>query len=140
VMDDRPKSFDVVTLPYPGLATDLQPQAIALLAVADGTSMITENLFEARFMFCDEIARMGADVRTDGHHAVVRGRERLSGAPVRATDIRAGVGLVIAGLVADGVTEVAEVHHIDRGYVRLEEQLRSLGAEIERVESTSFGG
>jgi UDP-N-acetylglucosamine 1-carboxyvinyltransferase len=139
-MERRPKSFDVVTLPYPGLATDLQPQAIAVLSVADGTAMITENLFEARFMFCDEIARMGADVRTDGHHAVVRGRERLSGAPVRATDIRAGVGLVIAGLVAEGVTEVAEVHHIDRGYVRLEEQLRSLGAEVERVESASFGG
>ena len=138
-MDDRPKSFDVVTLPYPGLATDLQPQAIALLAVADGVSMITENLFEARFMFCDEIARMGADVRTDGHHAVVRGKERLSGAPVRATDIRAGVGLVIAGLVADGITEVAEVHHIDRGYVRFEEQLQSLGAQVERVESDSFG-
>jgi UDP-N-acetylglucosamine 1-carboxyvinyltransferase len=138
-MDRRPRSFDVVTLPYPGLATDLQPQAIALLSVADGVSMITENLFEARFMFCDEIARMGADVRTDGHHAVVRGKERLSGAPVRATDIRAGVGLVIAGLVADGVTEVAEVHHIDRGYVRFEEQLRALGAQVERVESDSFG-
>jgi len=132
---DRPKSFDVVTLPYPGLATDLQPQAIALLSVADGTAMITENLFEARFMFCDEIARMGADVRTDGHHAVVRGKDRLSGAPVRATDIRAGVGLVIAGLVAEGVTEVAEVHHIDRGYVRLEEQLRALGADIERIDT-----
>jgi UDP-N-acetylglucosamine 1-carboxyvinyltransferase len=132
---DRPKSFDVVTLPYPGLATDLQPQAIALLSVADGTAMITENLFEARFMFCDEIARMGADVRTDGHHAVVRGKERLSGAPVRATDIRAGVGLVIAGLIAEGVTEVAEVHHIDRGYVRFEEQLRSLGADVHRVET-----
>jgi UDP-N-acetylglucosamine 1-carboxyvinyltransferase len=139
-MDQRPKSFDVVTLPYPGLATDLQPQAIAALSVADGTAMITENLFEARFMFCDEIARMGADVRTDGHHAVVRGRERLSGAPVRATDIRAGVGLVIAGLVADGITEVAEVHHIDRGYVRFEEQLRRLGADVERVDSASFGG
>jgi UDP-N-acetylglucosamine 1-carboxyvinyltransferase len=133
-MAERPKSFDVVTLPYPGLATDLQPQAIALLSVAEGTAMITENLFEARFMFCDEIARMGADVRTDGHHAVVRGRERLSGAPVRATDIRAGIGLLIAGLVAEGITEVAEVHHIDRGYVRIEEQLRALGAEVERVE------
>ncbi|HZZ95404.1 MAG TPA: UDP-N-acetylglucosamine 1-carboxyvinyltransferase [Jatrophihabitantaceae bacterium] len=132
---DRPKSFDVVTLPYPGLATDLQPQAIALLSVADGTAMITENLFEARFMFCDEIARMGADVRTDGHHAVVRGKERLSGAPVRATDIRAGVGLVLAGLVAEGVTEVAEVHHIDRGYVRFEEQLQGLGADVQRVEA-----
>lgn len=139
VMAERPKSFDVVTLPYPGLATDLQPQAIALLSVAEGTAMITENLFEARFMFCDEIARMGADVRTDGHHAVVRGRERLSGAPVRATDIRAGVGLVIAGLVADGVTEVAEIHHIDRGYVRFEEQLRALGADVQRVESETFG-
>ncbi|MBE7186889.1 UDP-N-acetylglucosamine 1-carboxyvinyltransferase [Jatrophihabitans endophyticus] len=138
-MDDRPKSFDVVTLPYPGLATDLQPQAIAALSVAEGTAMITENLFEARFMFCDEIARMGADVRTDGHHAVVRGREKLSGAPVRATDIRAGVGLVIAGLVADGVTEVAEIHHIDRGYVRFEEQLRALGADVTRVESSTFG-
>ena len=90
-------------------------------------------------MFCDEIGRMGADVRTDGHHAVVRGKERLSGAPVRATDIRAGVGLVIAALVADGVTEVGEVHHIDRGYVRIEEQLRSLGADVVRAESATFG-
>ena len=134
-IEDRPRSFDVVTLPYPGLATDLQPQAIALLSVADGTAMITENLFEARFMFCDEIARMGADVRTDGHHAVVRGKPALSGAPVRATDIRAGVGLVIAGLVAEGVTEVAEIHHIDRGYVRFEEQLQALGADVVRVDS-----
>jgi UDP-N-acetylglucosamine 1-carboxyvinyltransferase len=138
-MDRRPKRFDVVTLPYPGFATDLQPQAIALLSIAEGTAMITENLFEARFMFCDEISRMGADVRTDGHHAVVRGREKLSGAPVRATDIRAGVGLVIAGLVADGVTEVAEVHHIDRGYVRFEEQLQALGADVVRTESSAFG-
>jgi UDP-N-acetylglucosamine 1-carboxyvinyltransferase len=137
---DRPRSFDVVTLPYPGLASDLQPQAIALLSVAEGTAMITENIFEARFMFCDEIARMGADVRTDGHHAVVRGRERLSGAPVRATDIRAGAGLVIAGLVAEGVTDVAEIHHIDRGYVRFEDKLRALGADVVRVDSEAFGG
>jgi UDP-N-acetylglucosamine 1-carboxyvinyltransferase len=136
-IENRPKSFDVVTLPYPGLASDLQPQAIALLSVAEGTAMITENVFEARFMFCDEIARMGADVRTDGHHAVVRGKERLSGAPVRATDIRAGVGLVLAGLVAEGVTEVAETHHIDRGYVRFEEQLRSLGADVQRVDTSA---
>ena len=135
---DRPRSFDVVTLPYPGLATDLQPQAIALLSIAEGTAMITENLFEARFMFCDEIARMGADVRTDGHHAVVRGKPELSGAPVRATDIRAGVGLVLAGLVADGVTEVSEIHHIDRGYVRFDEQMRALGADVTRVESDIF--
>jgi UDP-N-acetylglucosamine 1-carboxyvinyltransferase len=137
-MHDRPKSFDVVTLPYPGLPTDLQPQAIATLAVAEGTAMVTENLFEGRFMFCDEISRMGADVRTDGHHAVVRGCESLSGAPVRATDIRAGVGLVIAGLVAEGVTEVAEIRHIDRGYVRIEEQLRALGADVVRTESDTF--
>jgi UDP-N-acetylglucosamine 1-carboxyvinyltransferase len=135
---DRPRSFDVVTLPYPGLATDLQPQAIALLSIADGTAMITENLFEARFMFCDEIARMGADVRTDGHHAVVRGKPELSGAPVRATDIRAGVGLVLAGLVAEGVTEVSQIHHIDRGYARFDEQLRALGADVSRVESELF--
>jgi len=133
-MPKRPRSFDVVTLPYPGLATDLQPQAIALLSIADGISMVTENLFEARFMFCDEIARMGADVRTDGHHAVVRGVPRLSAAPVRATDIRAGAGLVIAALVADGVTEIAEIHHLDRGYVRIDEQLRQLGADVERCE------
>ena len=139
-MAERPTSFDVVTLPYPGLATDLQPQAIALLSIADGTAMITENLFEARFMFCDEISRMGADVRTDGHHAVVRGKPRLSGAPVRATDIRAGVGLVIAGLVAEGVTEISEIHHIDRGYVRFEEQLRNLGADVVRTDSQAFGG
>jgi UDP-N-acetylglucosamine 1-carboxyvinyltransferase len=101
--------------------------------------MITENLFEARFMFCDEIARMGADVRTDGHHAVVRGKPELSGAPVRATDIRAGVGLVLAGLVANGVTEVSEIHHIDRGYVRFDEQLRALGADVTRVDSDAFG-
>jgi UDP-N-acetylglucosamine 1-carboxyvinyltransferase len=133
-MERRPKSFDVVTLPYPGLATDLQPQAIALLSIAEGTALITENLFEARFMFCDEIARMDADVRTDGHHAVVRGKPRLSGAPVRATDIRAGAGLVIAGLVADGVTEISGIEHIDRGYVRIEDQLHNLGADIQRVE------
>ncbi len=137
-MHDRPRSFDVVTLPYPGFPTDLQPQAIALLSVADGAAMITENLFDARFVFCDEIGRMGADVRTDGHHAVVRGKERLSAAPVRATDIRAGVGLVLAGLVADGVTDVLDIHHIDRGYARLEEQLRSLGAEVSRAEVAEY--
>jgi UDP-N-acetylglucosamine 1-carboxyvinyltransferase len=132
-MDDRPRAVDVVTLPYPGYATDLLPMAIALAAVADGPSMITENVFDARFMFTNEMVRLGADVRTDGHHAVVRGKEWLSGAPVRATDIRAGVGLVMAGLRAEGVTEVADVFHIDRGYPGFIEQMRGLGAEIERV-------
>ena len=102
-MDDRPRAVDIVTLPYPGFPTDLQPQFIALNAIADGTAMITENLFEARFRFVNEMARLGADVRTDGHHALVRGRPALSGAPVEATDIRAGAGLVLAGLVADGL-------------------------------------
>ena len=132
-MDGRPRAVDFVTLPYPGFATDLQPMAIALAAVADGTSMITENVFEARFRFVDEMMRLGADARTDGHHAVVRGVEQLSSAPVWASDIRAGAGLVLAGLVADGETEVHDVFHIDRGYPLFVENLVSLGAEIERV-------
>jgi UDP-N-acetylglucosamine 1-carboxyvinyltransferase len=130
--DVRPTAVDVVTLPYPGFPTDLQPMAIALNAVADGVAFVTENIFEGRFMFIDELVRLGADVRTDGHHAIVRGRERLSGAPVRATDIRAGAGLVLAGLVADGVTIVADAHHVDRGYQDFVESLTALGAVIRR--------
>jgi UDP-N-acetylglucosamine 1-carboxyvinyltransferase len=131
-MEGRPKSVDIVTLPYPGFPTDLQPMVLALNAVADGTAMVTENVFEARWMFVNELARLGADVRTDGHHAIVRGRERLSGAPVRATDIRAGAALVLAGLVADGTTTVADVQHVDRGYQQFVEDLRRLGAGIDR--------
>src|SRR4051812_6553082 len=133
-MAERPRGVDVVTLPYPGFPTDLQPMAVALAAVSTGTALITENVFEGRFMFVNELARLGASVRTDGHHAVVRGRERLSSAPVLATDIRAGAGLVLAGLVSDGVTEVQDVHHVDRGYPDFVEQLRGLGARIERVQ------
>ena len=103
--------------------------AVALAAVSTGTALITENVFEGRFMFVNELVRLGADVRIDGHHAVVRGREKLSSAPVVATDIRAGAGLVLAGLVSDGVTEVQEVHHVDRGYPDFVEQLRGLGAD-----------
>lgn len=132
VMDRRPRAVDVVTLPYPGFATDLQPQFAALNAVAEGTAMITENIFEARFVFLQELARLGADVRTDGHHAVLRGVPRLSGAPVLASDVRAGAGLVLAGLVAEGETTVGEIHHIDRGYAGFEEQLTGLGAWISR--------
>jgi UDP-N-acetylglucosamine 1-carboxyvinyltransferase len=132
-MDRRPTSVDVVTLPYPGFPTDLQPLAIGLASISDGAAFVTENIFEGRFMFVDEILRLGADVRADGHHAVVRGRERLSGAPVRATDIRAGAGLVLAGLVAEGVTEVTDVFHVDRGYAGFVEQLRGLGADVTRV-------
>jgi UDP-N-acetylglucosamine 1-carboxyvinyltransferase len=130
--DRRPRAVDVVTLPYPGFATDLLPSIIALAAVSDGTAMITENVFESRFVFCGELSRLGADLRTDGHHVVIRGRRALSGAPVRASDIRAGAGLVLAGLVADGVTAVSEVHHIDRGYAGFVEQLRALGADVRR--------
>ncbi len=139
-MDDRPRAVDIVTLPYPGFPTDLQPQFIALNAIADGTAMITENLFEARFRFVNEIARLGADVRTDGHHALVRGRPGLSGAPVEAADIRAGAGLVLAGLVARGYTTVYDIHHIDRGYAGFVESLVGIGAEIERLDLPSpFG-
>jgi UDP-N-acetylglucosamine 1-carboxyvinyltransferase len=133
-MEDRPRSVDIVTLPFPGFATDLLPMAIGLAAVSSGSSLITENIFDGRFMFVNEMVRLGADIRTDGHHAVVRGRERLSGAPVRATDIRAGAGLVIAGLCADGVTEVGAVHHIDRGYPNFVEDLAKLGVEVERAD------
>lgn len=133
VQYDRPKAVNVATLPFPGFPTDLQPMAIGLACIADGTSMITENVFEARFRFVEEMIRLGADARTDGHHAVVRGLPQLSSAPVWASDIRAGAGLVLAGLVADGDTEVHDVYHIDRGYPLFVENLSSLGAEIERV-------
>jgi len=126
---------DFVTLPYPGFPTDLQPQMMAMLATADGTSIATENVFESRFMFVDELNRMGADIRTEGHHAVIRGVERLSSAPVRALDIRAGAAMVIAALAADGTTEVLDLHHVDRGYEDIEGRLAALGAEVHRESS-----
>ncbi|MER7007442.1 UDP-N-acetylglucosamine 1-carboxyvinyltransferase [Dactylosporangium sp. NPDC000555] len=135
VMPARPKAVDVVTLPFPGFATDLLPMAVGLAAVSEGSSLVTENIFDGRFMFINEMSRLGADIRTDGHHAVVRGKNRLSGAPVTATDIRAGAGLAIAGLCADGVTEIRHVHHIDRGYPSFESDLRALGVEVERAEA-----
>ena len=140
VQHERPTSVDFVTLPYPGFATDLQPFAIALSAISEGTSMITENLFEARFRFVEEMVRLGADARTDGHHAVVRGVPVLSSAPVWASDIRAGVGLVLAGLCADGVTEVWDVFHIDRGYPRFVENMQRLGADVRRVQTSPDRG
>jgi UDP-N-acetylglucosamine 1-carboxyvinyltransferase len=133
-MNLRPKSVDIVTLPYPGFPTDLQPQFIAMNAIADGAAMVTENLFEARFRFVQELARLGASVKTDGHHALIRGVEKLSSAPVEATDIRAGAGLVLAGLVADGNTLVHGVEHIDRGYTDFVDQLVSLGADAKRID------
>jgi UDP-N-acetylglucosamine 1-carboxyvinyltransferase len=131
-MSGQPRSVDVVTLPYPGFPTDLQPMVVALNAVSQGTAMVTENVYEARFMFVNELARLGADVRTDGHHAVAHGRPRLSAAPVVAPDIRAGAGLVLAGLVAEGETLVSAVHHIDRGYPDFAGELNSLGARVIR--------
>ena len=129
----RPRAVDIATLPYPGFPTDLQPFMITLDAVADGAAMVTENLFEARFRFVQEIARLGAQVRVDGHHAFVRGVERLSGAPVDASDIRAGAALVVAGLIAEGETLVTGAAHIDRGYARFDHALRGLGADVRRV-------
>jgi UDP-N-acetylglucosamine 1-carboxyvinyltransferase len=136
-MEDWARSVDLVTLPYPGFPTDLQPPMMALLATAEGTSILTENVFESRFMFVDELNRMGADIRTEGHHAVVRGVERLSSAPVRALDLRAGAALIVAALGADGVTEVSDVFHVDRGYEDLDGKLAALGAEVTRQPSLS---
>jgi UDP-N-acetylglucosamine 1-carboxyvinyltransferase len=132
VMEHRPRCVDIVTLPYPGFPTDLQPQFIALNSIAEGAALVTENLFEARFRFVQELARLGADVRTDGHHALVRGQTCLSGAPVEATDIRAGAGLVLAGLVAEGETVVYGVGHLDRGYAGFVPALAALGAQVTR--------
>ena len=130
-MSRRPAPLDLVTLPYPGFATDLQPLMMVLLAQAEGSSILTENVFEARFLFVDELNRMGCQIRVEGHHAVIRGIERLSGAPVRAPDIRAGAALVIGGLCADGQTEVFDTAHIRRGYEDFEKKLAGLGASID---------
>ncbi len=130
----RLHSVDISTLPYPGLATDYKPLLVALLAFADGVGIVTENLFTGRFRYIDELVRMGADIRTEGHHAVVRGQERLSGAPVRAPDIRAGAALAVAALGAEGETVVSGAEHIDRGYEHFVDKLTAIGADIERLD------
>jgi UDP-N-acetylglucosamine 1-carboxyvinyltransferase len=132
VAPERLRSIDVATLPYPGIATDYKPLIITMLAVADGVGIVTENLYPGRFRYVEELQRLGADVRTSGHHAVVRGVPRLSGAPVRAHDIRAGAAMVVAGLAAEGETEITGVHHIDRGYDDLVGRLAAVGAHIAR--------
>ena len=132
-MDGRPRANDIATLPYPGFPTDLQAMALAVLTLADGMSIVTENVYDARFAYADELARMGADVKVTAHHAVVRGVDGLMGAPVRAHDVSAGAALVIAGLAATGRTTVEDIIHIDRRYANLEGKLASLGATIERV-------
>jgi len=128
-----PTAVDYQTLPFPGFPTDLQPMAIALCVASEGMSVITENIFESRFRFVDEMTRLGADASIDGHHVVIRGGHQLSSAPVWASDIRAGAGLVLAGLIADGETEVHDVYHIDRGYPGFVETLQSLGCDIRRI-------
>jgi len=130
----RPRSVDLTTLPYPGFPTDLQAQWMVLMAVADGVSVISETIFENRFMHVQELARMGAQIHLEGNRAVIKGGEKLSGAPVMATDLRASVSLILAGLVAEGETEISRVYHLDRGYEHIERKLSRLGADIERVE------
>jgi UDP-N-acetylglucosamine 1-carboxyvinyltransferase len=125
--------INISTAPYPGFATDMQAQFMAMLTVADGASLLTETIFENRFMHVPELARMGADVTVRGRSAVVRGVGRLHGAQVMATDLRASMSLVLAGLAAEGETTVSRVYHLDRGYERLEEKLSAVGADIERV-------
>jgi UDP-N-acetylglucosamine 1-carboxyvinyltransferase len=132
--DGPVKGIDVLTEPYPGFPTDMQAQMMALLATADGASMITESIFENRFMHVPELCRMGADINVHGASAIVRGVGRLSGAPLMATDLRASVSLILAGLAAEGETIVNRVYHLDRGYERLEEKLAGCGADIERVD------
>ena len=130
-MSRRPETLDLVTLPYPGFPTDLQPPMMVLLGQAQGSSILTENVFEARFLFVDELNRMGAQIRVEGHHAVIRGVDRFSGAPVRAPDIRAGAALVLGGLCAQGRTEVFDDGHIERGYEAFDEKLAQLDANIQ---------
>jgi len=132
------KAIDIVTLPYPGFPTDLQPQVMVLLSLADGTSIITENVFESRFAHVEELKRFGCDIETQGHHAIIRGTNKLNAAKINATDLRGGAALVLAGLVANGSTQVGEIHHIDRGYEHFEQKLRDLGADIIRQKDSKF--
>ena len=130
---DRVKAVDIKTLPFPGFPTDMQPQFMALSCIAKGTSVITETVFEKRFVHIGDLKRMGADIKVEGHSAIIKGVEKLSAAPVMASDLRGGAALVLAGLVAEGTTELSRIYHLDRGYVNLEEKLTSLGANIKRV-------
>jgi UDP-N-acetylglucosamine 1-carboxyvinyltransferase len=132
-MSGRPRAVGLRTAPYPGFATDMQAQFMALDAIAQGTAVITETIFENRFMHALELQRLGADISIQGNTAVVQGVERLQGASVMATDLRASASLVIAGLVAQGETLIERIYHLDRGYESLEKKLAGLGARIERV-------
>jgi UDP-N-acetylglucosamine 1-carboxyvinyltransferase len=129
----RPKKVNLKTLPYPGFPTDLQQPMTALLSTGEGMSIITEGIFEFRYRHVDELRRMGANIKVEDREAIIQGVEKLTGASLKATDLRAGVALVIAGLMAEGQTEIEDLHHIDRGYENLEEKLAALGADIKRV-------
>ncbi|MEI2638249.1 MAG: hypothetical protein V9F03_04520 [Microthrixaceae bacterium] len=131
---ERPKPVDIATLPYPGLATDYLPMIVTLLCFADGTSYATENVFAGRFRYLAELERMGATVRIEDHHMVIDGVPRLTGAPVKALDIRAGAAMVIAGMGAEGETVIADSQHVDRGYENFEDRLRSIGADITELD------
>jgi UDP-N-acetylglucosamine 1-carboxyvinyltransferase len=133
--DGRPQATEIITRPYPGFPTDMQAQVMAVCAVADGTSFITEGIYPDRFTHVAELQRLGADIRVDGPRATIFGVERLEGAPVMASDLRASAALVLAGVAAHGTTTVNRVYHIDRGYERIEERLAALGARIRRERS-----
>ena len=132
-MNERPRRCNVKTMPHPGFPTDMQPQMATLLAIADGTSIITEGVWDSRFRYVDQLTRMGADIQVDGKMAVITGVSALTSAPVKAVDLRAGAAMIIAGLMAKGITEVENIGHIDRGYENLAEKLRELGADICRM-------
>jgi UDP-N-acetylglucosamine 1-carboxyvinyltransferase len=136
-MPDELKGTDIKTLPFPGFPTDMQAQIVALMSLAEGTSVITETVFESRFMHVEELRRMGADIRVEGNRLVVTGGKKLTGAPVMASDLRASAGLIVAGLAAEGVTQVQRVYHLDRGYERIEEKLGTLGADVRRRRTTA---
>jgi UDP-N-acetylglucosamine 1-carboxyvinyltransferase len=132
----RIRSIDVKTAPYPGFPTDMQAQLMVMMSLARGLSVISETIFENRFIHVSELLRMGADIRIEGNSAIIQGVERLHGAPVMATDLRASASLILAGLAADGSTEVSRVYHLDRGYEGLDQKLAKLGARIQRVKES----
>ena len=132
-MTTRPKKCNVKTMPHPGFPTDMQPQIATILAIADGTSIVTEGVWDNRFRYVDQLTLMGADVQVDGKMAVITGVDELTAAPVKAVDLRAGAAMIIAGLVANGVTEIEEIERIDRGYEDVVEKFTQLGADIRRV-------
>jgi len=131
------RGTDVKTLPFPGFPTDMQAQMAAVMSLAEGTSVVTETVFESRFMHVEELRRMGANIRVEGNRLVVTGCKTLTGAPVMASDLRASAGLIVAGLAAEGTTQVQRVYHLDRGYERIEEKLRALGANVQRRQAAA---